>query len=168
MLPEARNDQSVHDGSSDDLEQEVIQSLEPFVQPERIREAANVVHAMMIQQSHSGPLPSSREFRGYEVVLPGSANRLLEMAEREQQHRHSLESVVIRKEATMKGRGQWFALASLFLMLSVVGLMAYWGHPVPAATLGTGVVIGVVALFLGQRRAGAMPSDRAPEERPEK
>lgn len=165
MLPDAPNEQSTHDGNNDDLEQEVIQSLEPYVQPERIREAANVVHALMIQQSHSGPLPSSREFRGYEIVLPGSANRLLEMAEREQQHRHSLEAVVIHKEATMKGRGQWFALVALILMLSVVGMMAYWGHPVPAATLGTGVVIGVVALFLGQRRKVIIPPQGANPEK---
>lgn len=65
----------------------------------------------------------------------------------------------------MKGRGQWFALLALILMLSVVGMMAYWGHPVSAATLGTGVVIGVVALFLGQRRKVVIPPQGANSEK---
>lgn len=35
-------------------------------------------------RSYSGPIPSAEEFARYEEVLPGSADRLISMAEREQ------------------------------------------------------------------------------------
>lgn len=39
----------------------------------------------------AGPLPVSSEFAGYEQTLPGAAERILAMAEKEQSHRHEIE-----------------------------------------------------------------------------
>ncbi|MDR1100263.1 MAG: DUF2335 domain-containing protein [Treponema sp.] len=39
---------------------------------------------------YSGPLPTSREFQGYEQVLPGAADRILAIAEKESEHRHDI------------------------------------------------------------------------------
>lgn len=106
---------------------------------------------MLIQQSHSGPLPSAREFRGYNDVLPGAAERILAMAELEQRHRHELESTAVKGEVRIKGRGQWFALAALVLSLLLVGLFARWGYATAGAGFGTAIIVGLVALFLGQK-----------------
>lgn len=38
--------------------------------------------------SFYGPLPPSAMYREYEDVLPGSANRLMELTENQQKHRH--------------------------------------------------------------------------------
>lgn len=35
----------------------------------------------------SGPIPPRSSFEGYERILPGAANRILSMAEKEQNHR---------------------------------------------------------------------------------
>lgn len=45
------------------------------------------VAPFLMQQILSGPLPMSKEFEGYEKVLTGSANRILIMAEKEQENR---------------------------------------------------------------------------------
>ena len=153
------------DAIGNGLDQEVIQTLEPFVEPARVKEAASVVKAMLIQQSHSGPLPSSHEFRGYNDVVPGAADRLLRMAEKEQSHRQALENKVVAGELKLKSRGQQFALASLIVMLVVIALIAYWGHAVAATTIGTSVVVGVVALFLQQHGKRAENSAPAPGEK---
>jgi uncharacterized membrane protein len=39
----------------------------------------------------SGPLPAPDVIGGYEKVLPGSADRIIRMAEKEQDHRHALQ-----------------------------------------------------------------------------
>lgn len=39
-------------------------------------------------QVHEGPLPAPDTFEGYERILPGSADRILCMAEKEQAARH--------------------------------------------------------------------------------
>lgn len=131
--------------------QEIIERLQPYVRAEMADQAATVVQSMLVQQHHSGPLPPAREFRIYESVLPGAADRIIALAEREQGHRHDLEKTVVRAEAGMKGRGQWFALTALLASLLVVALFAMWGHAAAGATLGSAVIVGVVALFLGQK-----------------
>lgn len=131
------------------LKQELVERLRPYVEPGRAEAAANAVGSLMIQQS--GPLPLAAEFRRYNDVLPGAADRILAMAEREQQHRHGLETSVVNKEAGMKSRGQIYALCALVAMLSVVVLLVYWGHPKEGTALGSVIIVGVGALFLGQR-----------------
>lgn len=43
-------------------------------------------------------LPPSDEFQKYEETLPGMANRLMAMSEKEQEYRHSTERSVMEKE----------------------------------------------------------------------
>lgn len=129
---------------------EIIQQLEPYVLPERMGEAAQVV-SMMIAQSHSGPLPPAREFANYDKALPGAAERILAMAEKEQGHRHGIEKDLIRREIGFKSRGQLFAFLGLLVMLAAVLAMAIMGHAAAGASLGAAVIGGVVAVFLGQK-----------------
>lgn len=67
---------------------EILRSL-PEGLPESVRLAA-------IQQSqYSGPLPPPALYQEFEKVLPGSAERILAMAEKEQSHRHEWEGVAL-------------------------------------------------------------------------
>jgi uncharacterized membrane protein len=40
---------------------------------------------------HTGPIPAAGEIGEYERILPGSADRIIKMAEKEQAHRHQLQ-----------------------------------------------------------------------------
>ncbi len=120
---------------------------------------------MLVRESHRGPLPSAKEFQRYDQALPGAADRILAMAEREQTHRHAIEHHVVTEDVRLKKRSPWFAFVALCAMLAVVGYIAYLGHPTSATALGGGVLIGVVALFLGQRwRPGGSDSEAEGEE----
>jgi uncharacterized membrane protein len=105
----------------------------------------------MIAHSHAGPLPPAREFGRYDEVLPGAGDRILSMAENEQAHRHEMERGMLKSESGFKGRGQLFAFLGLIVMLGAVIAMALMGQAVAGASLGGAVIVGVVALFLGQR-----------------
>lgn len=41
--------------------------------------------------THQGPIPAPEIIAGYEKVLAGSADRIIRMAEKEQDHRHKLQ-----------------------------------------------------------------------------
>jgi uncharacterized membrane protein len=131
--------------------QEIIDRIQPYVAPGRLEEAATVVQSLMISERHSGPLPSAREFGRYDVVLPGAGDRILGMAESEQRHRQELEKKVVWSDAALKGRGQFFAIGGLVAALAVVSLFAYLKAPTQGASLGGAVILGIVALFLGQK-----------------
>lgn len=72
------------------------------------------------QEAYQGPLPHPDLLVKYEEIIPGSAERILSMAEKEQRHRHQLENEVIKKEIAQKGRGLYFGF-TLALLIIVVG-----------------------------------------------
>ncbi len=115
-----------------------------------------------------GPIPSPDALQRYESLLPGAAERIVSMAEKEQTHRHNCETQALQQEIenhqarnTEIRRGQWFGfLIGLSAILSGT-LLAYTGHPWPGSFIGTGGVIGLVAVFVFGHR-----SSKAPEKRP--
>lgn len=52
--------------------------------------ATTVTHTQV--KAHMGPIPAPEVLAGYEQILPGAAERILAMAERQQENRLSLES----------------------------------------------------------------------------
>lgn len=52
----------------------------------------------VIQQFRQGPLPAPQELLQYDQLLPGSADRIIAMAEREQAHRINVEDLAHRAE----------------------------------------------------------------------
>lgn len=68
--------------------------------------------------SFSGPLPPPAALEQYNEVLPGSAERILAMAENEQRHRHSYDNGLLG----LFTRGQWFAF---ILGLAAIGAGTY-------------------------------------------
>ena len=70
-----------------------------------------------ISSSFSGPLPPPNILDGYERVLPGSADRIITMAEEQLKHRHNLEKSVIKSNIRNEGVGMVFAfILTLTLM----------------------------------------------------
>lgn len=59
--------------------------------PARVLPPKNGANAVF----YSAPIPPSSEFAGYEQVLPGSANRILVMAENQSKHRFLVEKIVV-------------------------------------------------------------------------
>lgn len=55
--------------------------------------------AEVIDSDFNGLIPSPNLMKGYEEVLPGSANRIISLTERETKHRETLEKERVRLEA---------------------------------------------------------------------
>lgn len=102
--------------------------------------------------SYSGPLPPAEQIRQYEEVLPGSADRILSMAERQEAHRHALEQLTVR-EATSRS---WWGLRLGFVlavMIIAIGAAAiFTGHtPEGLATILTPTAILAGVFVYGRR-----------------
>jgi uncharacterized membrane protein len=77
---------------------------------------------MMVEQTvtaHSGPLPAPEIIAGYEKVLPGTADRIVKMAEKEQDHRHKVINRTQTHVAILTFLGQLFAFT-----IGVIGILA--------------------------------------------
>lgn len=89
--------------SSDDAVAEPVASL-----PESVETQVEITHTQSIELS-AGPLPHPDFFQAYENTLPGAADRILAIAETQQQHRHEQQSARLRSDESRESRGQWIA-----------------------------------------------------------
>jgi uncharacterized membrane protein len=103
-------------------------------------------------ERHSGPLPPARQLGDYNDVLPGLADRIVRMAELEQQHRHMIEEAEVAQPYVLARRGQTFGLLAMVVFLAFAGGLALRGEALLAAILGGIDLVAIIALFLtGQR-----------------
>ena len=118
-----------------------------------------VIYSMLERHLSIGPLPPPAVFKAYEEALPGAAERILSMAEREASQRHELERQELAIERADRNarialmtRGQLlgFSLSLViilggFVMAGLGNNLAGFGSVLTAASL-------LVAIFVLGRR----------------
>ena len=111
--------------------------------PERVR--VSVAEAM----SFVGPLPPPTMYREYENVHAGSAERILAMAEKEQNHRIAWENEALNASGQETKRGQWLGFTIAAGCIGAATFLAVSGHEVVAAIMALGAgAVGLVGHFL--------------------
>lgn len=93
--------------------------------------------------SFSGPLPPPQLLGQYNDVIPNGAERLMKMAEVQQNHRQELEKAVINGNVKAESRGQWMGLV---VSVAVIGAGTYLAAIGRQITGGILVGVDVVAL----------------------
>ena len=112
--------------------------------PEHVRVA--VVEAA----SFSGPLPPPAMYSEYERALPGSAERILAMAEKEQNHRIAWEETALGTSVRETKLGQWLGFAIAVACIGAAMFLAVNEHDV-VAVIALGIsAVGLVGRFLGK------------------
>ena len=119
-----------------------------------------------IIRAHAGPLPSVETFAGYEEVCPGSAREILDMAVRQQKHRHHIESYAASSEFWLPVIGIGAAVSIVATMFVAGVYLAMNGHENLAIGVlsGTGIVT-VVGAFLQRGKADEAKPAAEPQER---
>jgi len=94
---------------------------------------------------YSGPLPRPEDLAKYEQVLPGSADRIIRMAEQQATHRQNLEKLVVESNT---GIQKWGLVCAFVIALSaIVGgvLLSLKGM----SGAGLASIIGALAALVG-------------------
>ena len=99
-------------------------------------------------ESFFGPLPPASMFGEYDRVVPGSAERILRMAEREQAHRIDWETKALAGEIRQEQHGQWFGLLIAVLCICGAVYLAVNGQAVIAGILAGTTALGLVGRFI--------------------
>ncbi len=112
----------------------------------------NLILSLLVK-SHSGPLPDVETLRGYNEIIPNSAERLLKHMEIQREHRIELEKKALRSSLTQSNTGQYMA----FFIALIFGAGAYdlikSGHDIAGTILGSVDLVGLVSVFiLGKRK----------------
>jgi uncharacterized membrane protein len=120
----------------------------------------------------SGPLPPPEELAKYEQILPGSAHRIIAMAEQQSAHRQALEKTTINANSMTQRWG--LVCAFVISMTAIVGGIWLSAHGMSGAGLTSiiaalGALVGVFIYGKSQQkkelnekqRALAEPADSA-------
>ena len=131
-----------------------------FVVPEETEDEETQLSLLVRQESFSGPLPHPAILKEYEEIEPGSAKRIIDMAERSMSHDQEMEAERVRSEVA-SNREAWsrsrlgaiiggiVALAFAAVTLGIV----LAGYPTAGVVLGSLEVAALVAAFMyGTRR----------------
>jgi uncharacterized membrane protein len=110
------------------------------------------------EQVFVGPVLPPEILSEYEKIQPGFAERLLQMAEKEQAERHKNQSLLIQTEreiniATSKNikRGQWLALISVFIIVGFCSYLAFLGDTDAASYTALGIIVALAGVFISGR-----------------
>ncbi len=112
--------------------------------------------------AHQGPLPQWEDLEKYGQIIPNGADRIMTMAEKQQDHRMSLETTAITEQLTQSKRGQIFGL--LIGLTAILGGVAciLLGHEWSGAFLGGGGLTGLVSVFvIGKKKQAKSLEDKA-------
>lgn len=132
--------------------------LKPFIEKLPREQQSRAIEQLSVQLSmrsqYSGPIPPPKFLSQFEEIVPGSAERILAMAERQSAHRQSLESIVIPDQLSQSSRGQTFAFILSILAIIAACFLGYIGQTVVASIIGGGTIVSLVYAFvLGKKKA---------------
>ncbi len=137
--PEASVEPTNGPGSSE-LAEAIVAAVATRLSDEQ---KSQLVQALSISRSFSGPLPPPEDFERYNQVAPDAANRILTMAEKEQQIRADGQAGAIRND----GRRINGAIAMGIALIGVAGLATWLNSPLIALPLG---LVGMVTVLIRQ------------------
>jgi uncharacterized membrane protein len=107
------------------------------------------------QEFRSGPLPAPEELERYENIAPGFAERLLLMAEKEQDKRLDREDRIINLSVRSINNtriGLFLGFLSVIIMVSLCGYFAFLGDTKSGAWTAGAVIIGLAGVFVLGRK----------------
>ena len=100
------------------------------------------------QELFSGPLPHPDILARFDTVVPGSAERIIKMAENQSAHRIEIEKKVINSDIENSKRGQIFGFIVAILGLVSSFVLVVKGYQVVGTILGGTTLISLVGVFV--------------------
>lgn len=97
---------------------------------------------------YSGPLPHPSLLAGYDQIIPNGAERIMIMAEKEQDHRHKRDTKGDESSFNLRKTGQYFALIISISIIWGAIWLGLEGHDWLAGSLVAIDLIALAALFI--------------------
>jgi uncharacterized membrane protein len=109
--------------------------------------------------SFHGPLPPPEVLKQYDETIPGAAERILSMAEKQQDHRSKLELMIVEKRIHQSAIGQIFGFILALVFGGISFGVALIGYPILAGTLGCSTILGLAVIFVLGKKPALMKQD---------
>ena len=112
---------------------------------------------MVITQQYSGPLPQPKDLAEYNSLIPDGANRIMAMAEKEQEARHKFNYDASKS----RNKGQNYAMCSVILITGLSAYLAYLGAYIASSTIMVSAGVAIVgSLVIGKKLSSNTRSEK--------
>lgn len=142
--------------STSELTKEINQVVSPFIPREKRTEVITQLTDILIHEAYSGPVPHPSHLREYEEILPGSAERILLMAERAQNHNQEMERTIVNTSSQISWWAMWLGFISLTSLIGAAVFFGIYGNnALVYSFLGAGFLGGATTLIRGWNKKGS-------------
>ncbi|WP_304757313.1 DUF2335 domain-containing protein [Faecalibaculum rodentium] len=117
------------------------------ITPSEERIAKAVIQQISYSEFYQGPLPSPKDMKGYQEINPDFPDRIMQMTEKQLDHKIAMEQKALNAGIQSALRGQ---IIAAFLFLTVLGVgtyMIYTGKDVGGWSLVFVALVGVITSF---------------------
>lgn len=132
-----------------------LEQIDQRVMKTAVEEA---VVSVMQQSEFSGPIPHPDILKGYDAIVPGAAERIIRMAEKQSEHRQSMEKTIVEAEIRDSNKGINCAfilgLGGMISGVIIVYLVPSSAGAIAGSLLGVTGLGSIVASFLKTTRIG--------------
>lgn len=109
------------------------------------------VREEVLSARFSGPLPLPSSFREYDEILPGSAERILRMAEEEQAGRHEWDKAALDGALKENARVQFLGTILSIIFAGVAFALAMFDRELPASAFAVACLASGILHFKSWR-----------------
>ena len=104
-----------------------------------------------MHKTHVGPLPAPETLSDYSAIIPNGAERIMQMAEKQLEHRMKMENKVVGGQMLQSNIGQILAFLIGIAALSASTYCIVTDHEWAGSILGIGGLTGLVTAFIKGR-----------------
>ncbi len=111
------------------------------------------------EMHYSGPIPPPDVLKDYGTIDATLPDRIMSMAEKEQNHMHETEKAQLNNDYILSRRGQNFAM-TLTVIITVASMyFMYMGSSVGGAIFSSGVLVIIIHSFIRGHRTKKTPKN---------
>lgn len=100
------------------------------------------------ERHYSGPLPLPEDLAKYDHIVPGAAERILKMAEKEMDHRHAEDSKLSKGIILTAKISIIFAFICVLILSGLSFYAIHLGHAAVGGSIAVGAIAAVAGAFL--------------------
>ena len=120
-------------------------AVAPLPKSPQVRATAIQIHQ---QSAFSGPIPPPEFLREYDAIMPGLADRIVKMAEKQGDHRHGLETRAVNAEIERGKLGMISGFLVALLGISIGGVLIYHDKLLTGSIFAGGTLVALVGTFV--------------------
>lgn len=122
----------------------IIQEIDSLSEEERNKVLSSVTQ----EYTYSGILPHPMLLKQFDEVLPGTAERIITMTEKEGEHRRIIEKQIVDSEFKIQNQG--IKLGFLIALVGILGsiFLAFYDKTIASTILGGSTLVSLVSVFI--------------------